>query len=364
MQKGTIGDLLEEVEVKKCTGCHKTKKMKEFNQNITVPDGKQHICKDCQSIQNKKYNKKRSRSKKTQQIKNLFNEGYFYVEIAEKLKVKYPVISALLKEMPIDDTIKKRRVQRLVEKRGWSPQRIKSYVKTSENQIKKWLDEPRTTSQEKKKCNKCEKIKSIEDFHKDITAEDGHRAQCKECRLEYLREYSKKKHEEKQKEFGKSQESKIESKRCSICGKIKSMEDFNRNQSRPDGHRSECRECQREKKEELPMEKDSESLPMEKDSESLLNGFEDWNDLVNISPIKYIIQDSEKIKKDFDKLGKRIEEYSILLSRSVVILTIVKNLTEIFKGPEFESLRSKIELGLKAVDGMSKLKNFFKAASE
>lgn len=40
-----------------------------------------------------------------------------------------------------------------------------------------------------KKCNKCEKMKSAQHFHKDKSKEDGLSTLCKQCKKEYRRSY-------------------------------------------------------------------------------------------------------------------------------------------------------------------------------
>ena len=42
-----------------------------------------------------------------------------------------------------------------------------------------------------KKCGKCKIEKDSSDFHKDIQKKDGLRFWCKDCILEYVREYQK-----------------------------------------------------------------------------------------------------------------------------------------------------------------------------
>ena len=39
---------------------------------------------------------------------------------------------------------------------------------------------------------------------------------------------------------------KLTEKRCYRCGKIKPLEEFNKNKSKPSGHCDECRECKKE----------------------------------------------------------------------------------------------------------------------
>ena len=46
-----------------------------------------------------------------------------------------------------------------------------------------------TIKVETKKCTKCNEIKSLDNYHKDKSKKDGHRGQCKKCELEKKKIY-------------------------------------------------------------------------------------------------------------------------------------------------------------------------------
>ena len=56
---------------------------------------------------------------------------------------------------------------------------------------------------ETKQCNKCKKIKLIEDFYKDKVGKYGVRGDCKKCFIEHRKEYYKNNIEQK-KEYYKN----------------------------------------------------------------------------------------------------------------------------------------------------------------
>lgn len=41
-----------------------------------------------------------------------------------------------------------------------------------------------------KRCTKCGRVKSLEDFHRTKRSRDGRFSQCKDCKLAYMRQYS------------------------------------------------------------------------------------------------------------------------------------------------------------------------------
>ncbi|MDU0441539.1 HNH endonuclease [Staphylococcus haemolyticus] len=56
-----------------------------------------------------------------------------------------------------------------------------------------------------KKCSKCKKIKSYDEFHKNSQTKDGYRSYCKECRKEYRRINKDKIREREKKRYLKNQ---------------------------------------------------------------------------------------------------------------------------------------------------------------
>jgi hypothetical protein len=88
-----------------------------------------------------------------------------------------------------------------------------------------------------KRCTKCGKIKSIEDFCKDLSTKDGLSYWCKSC----LKQYNKKQRENAKKytdEHGIPKR-----KRCTKCGKTKDASEFDKKSGSRDGLNSPCKEC-------------------------------------------------------------------------------------------------------------------------
>lgn len=80
-----------------------------------------------------------------------------------------------------------------------------------------------------KKCSKCKKSKSIDDFYKSMRDKSGKRSECKECTNEYAKDYHYK-NTEKRKEFSRKSHLKskyglsleqaeaVYARGCEICG--------------------------------------------------------------------------------------------------------------------------------------------------
>lgn len=77
-------------------------------------------------------------------------------------------------------------------------------------------------------CNKCEKRKHLQEFHKCWRRKDGHKNTCKSCRNKTDKRFTKKYKN---------------SKECSLCKKIKPLGDFYKDSSVSHGFRSECMDC-------------------------------------------------------------------------------------------------------------------------
>lgn len=90
-----------------------------------------------------------------------------------------------------------------------------------------------------KKCNKCNELKSVDNFFKRKGSKDGYRNDCKECSKE-----SDQKRSAKRKEQRQSREIITEGRKiCRICNIEKDLSEFHIKRGTPDGHRSECKEC-------------------------------------------------------------------------------------------------------------------------
>jgi Recombination endonuclease VII len=93
-----------------------------------------------------------------------------------------------------------------------------------------------------KKCTKCEKIKSKKCFHRDRTRPDGLQPYCKLCNSTRALGIKR--------EHGKEKEAIAEGhKRCTICEKVKLLEQFYRNRKAKDGRWPRCKVCDDARKE-------------------------------------------------------------------------------------------------------------------
>lgn len=92
-----------------------------------------------------------------------------------------------------------------------------------------------------KLCRICGKLKDIDNFVKNDKMIDGHRNECKGCSNNL---YNNKK---RRRELNLEKDIKNEgSKVCRICKKDKFLVDFHIKRGTPDGHRNECKECVKE----------------------------------------------------------------------------------------------------------------------
>jgi len=85
-----------------------------------------------------------------------------------------------------------------------------------------------------KKCSMCGKIKNVSEFHKNNKTKDGFSYHCKECRKKY------------KSKVRKSFINVVE-KTCYLCGETKPIAEFYNDKRRKDGHRNMCKECEKKK---------------------------------------------------------------------------------------------------------------------
>jgi len=91
---------------------------------------------------------------------------------------------------------------------------------------------------EQKLCRVCGKLKDLDNFTKNDKMVDGHRNECKEC---LNRLYNDK---DKIRERNLEKEIKTEGKKiCRVCGFDKPLSEYHIKRGTPDGHRHECKEC-------------------------------------------------------------------------------------------------------------------------
>lgn len=92
---------------------------------------------------------------------------------------------------------------------------------------------------EEKKCSKCDKFKYINEFHKNKTVKSGLCACCKQCTSEYQR-----KRKARNVELRNSHEFiPLSEKKCSKCGVVKDVIEFNSDTGNKDGLHSLCKLC-------------------------------------------------------------------------------------------------------------------------
>lgn len=97
----------------------------------------------------------------------------------------------------------------------------------------------------KKMCSVCGDVKSSEEFTSRKTQSDGKNTNCKECKNTKARNPSKRVHTKNQLIAREYNKNRPNhfTKCCSDCAKISSIDDFNRDSTSKDGHVTRCRIC-------------------------------------------------------------------------------------------------------------------------
>ena len=95
-----------------------------------------------------------------------------------------------------------------------------------------------------KKCSKCGELKSLSEFNKDSRTKDGYRNNCKACKQKFDGSYReiKRLHRVNNPINYDINPSSI-MKKCSKCGKLKPLTEFNKDSKNKDGYRSDCKAC-------------------------------------------------------------------------------------------------------------------------
>lgn len=88
-----------------------------------------------------------------------------------------------------------------------------------------------------KKCIKCNIVKSLDCFHKNMAMKDGHINRCKECTSEYNKLYSKKNNKYERLD-GLAL--------CPICNTLKPTDEYYRNRFKKNGIEYMCKICSKE----------------------------------------------------------------------------------------------------------------------
>jgi len=105
-----------------------------------------------------------------------------------------------------------------------------------------------------KLCPKCGVTKPVSEFHSNRQAYDGLAPYCRECQAVYDKVLRQKRIQE-QNYLQRTE------KTCSICGVTKLINEFHQDRTHPDGHRSCCTTCAKQKsKERWQVTKNDEEL--------------------------------------------------------------------------------------------------------
>lgn len=206
----TVGEI--DVVEKRCNKCNIIKSINEFGTSKWIKDGYENTCKKCREERRKKYNKKCEVCNKE------------YVTSDSKSRFCGAVCAA---------SGRRNRVKVNCEACGKVIEVISSKYKTNNkffcnmecrrdyyNEYSE-IDENREILDGEKRCNKCGKIKSINEFREQ-------RNTCKEC--------NKNKSKERVRTI------KITEKKCNKCNEVKPISEFYK-ASTKDGYQGQCKAC-------------------------------------------------------------------------------------------------------------------------
>lgn len=142
---------------------------------------------------------------------------------------------------------------------------------------------------EKKLCRICGNLKDINYFNKNDKMTDGHRNECKECSNKLYNDKEKRKERDSLKEI-KTEGNKI----CRICGIEKSLNEYHIKRGTLDGHRNECKVCVK-----IIQKKYKETDEFkEKDKEYQKKRYEEKREEILELKKEYHIENREKILKN------------------------------------------------------------------
>jgi hypothetical protein len=103
-----------------------------------------------------------------------------------------------------------------------------------------------------KRCSRCGKIKSVDEFNKNYNVKDGTSCWCKECEKQNRQDCKKEIKERLNKchqayrEYNLKNGIIITEKRCPKCGKIKNVNEFSKSITNKDGVDSQCKDCKKQ----------------------------------------------------------------------------------------------------------------------
>lgn len=95
-----------------------------------------------------------------------------------------------------------------------------------------------------KKCSKCGELKSLSEFNKDSRTKDGYRNNCKACKQKFDGSYRAiKRLSRVNNPINNDINPSSILKKCSKCGELKPLTEFNKDSKNKDGYRSDCKVC-------------------------------------------------------------------------------------------------------------------------
>jgi len=94
-----------------------------------------------------------------------------------------------------------------------------------------------------KECTSCRKVLPRDSFHNRKASPDGKVPRCKDCVAQYKREHRKNNPDKYQRKSLRYYDLPQDKRNCRLCGEIKHVDDFYKDNSRPRGYSYECKPC-------------------------------------------------------------------------------------------------------------------------
>jgi len=92
-------------------------------------------------------------------------------------------------------------------------------------------------------CNKCNILKTIENFSKDKYKKNGYCGNCKNCESK-----RKNKNNPNNTNINENTNENTNEKVCNKCNVLKNLKDYHKDKSKKDGYRGQCKKCELENK--------------------------------------------------------------------------------------------------------------------
>ncbi len=120
------------------------------------------------------------------------------------------------------------------------------------------MEQQQLVLREFRRCTRCQQVKPASEFHRDKTKPSGYVSHCKDCIREYQRRNQDKFRASRRRyvkrlaqrspETVYDQDESVATKRCSTCGNIKTLSGFEKDITKPNGYRYQCKSCHNEHK--------------------------------------------------------------------------------------------------------------------